>query len=86
MCGAGCAGAAAQVHYCIYPAWALPFGKLMGLLSTRYNKLFRALFLATIAPDSFVSRVMAWNVVFWTKVPPSPTLPLSQPLFISLSL
>jgi hypothetical protein len=57
-----------KVHYCIYPAWALPFGKLLGVLSTRYNKLFRALFLATIAPDSFVSRVMAWNVVFWTKV------------------
>mmetsp|Transcript_20091 Transcript_20091/g.42135 ORF Transcript_20091/g.42135 Transcript_20091/m.42135 type:complete len:668 (-) Transcript_20091:106-2109(-) len=57
-----------KVHYCIYPTWALPFGKLMGLLSTRYNKLFRALFLATIAPDSLVSRFMAWNVVFWTKV------------------
>lgn len=57
-----------KVHYCIYPRWALPFGKLMGWLSTNYNKAFRALFLATIAPDSFVSRVMAWNVVFWTKV------------------
>eukprot|EP00960_Hanusia_phi_P077987 768765-Hanusia_phi.AAC.4 len=73
-----------QVHHCIYPSWAWPFGKLMGILSTRYNKLFRSLFLYTINPkvrreslprpagltaqQGLFNRFAAWNVVFWTKV------------------
>lgn len=57
-----------KVHYCVYPKWALPFGLLLGFLSTEYNKAFRALFLFTINPDTLWSRFSAWNVVFWTKV------------------
>ena len=26
-----------QVHYCIYPQWAIAFGKLLGFLTVRYN-------------------------------------------------
>ena len=56
----------------------------MGILSTRYNKLFRSLFLYTINPkvgrnrqpraeglswlQGLFNRFAAWNVVFWTKV------------------
>jgi len=57
-----------KVHHVIYPSWAWPFGKLMGILSTRYNKLFRSLFLYTINPKGLFNRFAAWNVVFWTKV------------------
>jgi len=57
-----------KVHYCVYPKWALPFGLLLGYLSTNYNKAFRALFLFTINPESTWAKFSAWNVVFWTKV------------------
>uniref|UniRef100_A0A7S0Z2X0 phosphatidyl-N-methylethanolamine N-methyltransferase n=1 Tax=Hemiselmis tepida TaxID=464990 RepID=A0A7S0Z2X0_9CRYP len=57
-----------KVHYCVYPKWALPFGLLLGWLSTRYNKAFRALFLFTINPKTPFEHFSAWNVVFWTKV------------------
>jgi hypothetical protein len=57
-----------KVHYCIYPRWAIFFGKLLGLLSTRYNMAFRSLFLYTINPSGLFNQFAAWNVVFWTKV------------------
>jgi len=57
-----------KVHHVVYPAWALPFGKLLGALSTRYNKAFRSLFLYTINPSGLFNKFAAWNVVFWTKV------------------
>merc|ERR1711966_274094 len=57
-----------KVHHCIYPQWALPFGKLLGHLSTEYNKAFRSLFLYTINPEGAWNQFVAYNVVFWTKV------------------
>jgi len=52
----------------VYPKWAIFFGKLLGLLSTRYNRAFRSLFLYTINPEGIMKKFAAWNVVFWTKV------------------
>lgn len=46
-----------KVHYCVYPEWATPFGLLLGALSTRYNKAFRALFLFTILPTTVFEKV-----------------------------
>ena len=50
-----------KVHYCIYPKWALPFGLLMGWLSTNYNTAFRALFLFTISPKTTFEHVSLWS-------------------------
>ena len=57
-----------KVHHVVYPAWAVLFGKLLGWLSTRYNRAFRSLFLYTINPDGAFNKFAAWNVIFWTKV------------------
>ena len=57
-----------KVHHVVYPRWAIVFGKLLGLLSTRYNRAFRSLFLYTINPNGAFNRFAAWNVIFWTKV------------------
>jgi isoprenylcysteine carboxyl methyltransferase (ICMT) family protein YpbQ len=57
-----------KVHHVIYPKWARPFGKLLGYLSTRYNRAFRSLFLYTINPNGAFNKFAAWNVIFWTKV------------------
>ena len=57
-----------KVHHVIYPQWARPFGKLLGFLSTRYNRAFRSLFLYTINPNGAFNKFAAWNVIFWTKV------------------
>lgn len=57
-----------KVHHCIYPPWASFFGKLLGSLSARYNKYFRALFLFTLKPTTPFAKFSAWNVVFWTQV------------------
>jgi len=57
-----------KVHHVVYPRWAIFFGKLLGLLSTRYNRAFRSLFLYTIDPNGAFNRFAAWNVIFWTKV------------------
>jgi hypothetical protein len=57
-----------KVHHVVYPKWAIVFGKFLGLLSTRYNRAFRSLFLYTINPNGAFNRFAAWNVIFWTKV------------------
>lgn len=51
-----------KLHYAIYPWFLFPLGKLMKLLNVRYNILFRALFLKTIAPVTLYDHFLAWNV------------------------
>ena len=51
-----------KLHYCVYPRILAPLGWLMHWLNVKYNQLFRALFLKTIAPVSLYEHFLAWNV------------------------
>lgn len=52
-----------QLHYCVYPRFMWPLGKLAAELSRLYNILFRNLFLFTLTPSTLASRIMAFFVV-----------------------
>lgn len=52
-----------KLHYCVYPRVLAPLGWFMHWLNVRYNTLFRALFLKTIAPSTPYEHFLAWNVV-----------------------
>ncbi len=51
-----------KLHYCVYPRVLAPLGWFMHALNVRYNKLFRALFLNTIHPETPYQHFLAWNV------------------------
>lgn len=55
-----------KLHYCVYPRFLWPLGKLAAALSLGYNILFRKLFLFTLTPSSSGSHVMAFFVVYVT--------------------
>eukprot|EP00051_Salpingoeca_urceolata_P012576 m.155579 g.155579 ORF g.155579 m.155579 type:complete len:639 (-) comp17535_c1_seq1:32-1948(-) len=59
-----------KLHYCMYRRGPLALlGKLLCFLNVKYNQLFRALFLATIAPKSALNKAFsAYGVVFGTKL------------------
>lgn len=56
-----------KIHYCTYPRSFYYLGKLLGFLNTKYNEVFRALFLKTIRPKTTVEDIMAFFVVQVTK-------------------
>jgi len=45
-----------KLHYCVYPKSLSFFGHLLHWLTTRYNELFRALFLFTLTPSDGFSK------------------------------
>ncbi|GMH66720.1 hypothetical protein TL16_g11000 [Triparma laevis f. inornata] len=45
-----------KLHYCVYPKSLSFFGHLLHWLTTRYNELFRALFLFTLTPSTGFSK------------------------------
>lgn len=53
-----------QLHYCVFPRFLWPLGKLAAALSLGYNVLFRKLFLFTLTPSDVGSRIMAFFVVY----------------------
>ena len=57
-----------KIHYCVYPRWAMVFGFILSKLSIMYNKLFRDLFLFTIAPKSSCKKYIANVMILSTKV------------------
>jgi len=57
-----------KIHYCVYPRWAIVFGFILSKLSIMYNKLFRDLFLFTIAPKSGCIKYLANTMILSTKV------------------
>jgi hypothetical protein len=57
-----------KIHYCIYPSWAYPFGKLLAKLSIHYNKNFRNLFLYTISPKTYLQKIVAYWMIMVTKI------------------
>jgi hypothetical protein len=57
-----------KVHFAICPRAVAPLGRLLGRLSVHYNANFRKLFLATLWPDSLLSRLMAGSVLAGTWV------------------
>lgn len=57
-----------KLHYCVYPRVLAPLGWFMGWLNTRYNILFRAIFLATIKPTNLYEHGLAMNVNLQTYI------------------
>jgi hypothetical protein len=57
-----------KIHYCVYPWWAYYIGKLLGILSIKYNKCFRDLFLFTLTTNSAYQRVVAKGMILSTKI------------------
>ena len=57
-----------KIHYCVYPRWAIVYGFILSKLSIMYNKLFRDLFLFTIAPKSKCAKFLANTMILSTKV------------------
>ena len=57
-----------KVHHLVYPRALGPLGRALGALTVRYNANFRKLFLATIAPNSFLGQVMAYQVILFTAL------------------
>jgi hypothetical protein len=57
-----------KIHYCVYHRWAIVFGFILSKLSIMYNKLFRDLFLFTIAPKNNYTKYLANTMILSTKV------------------
>lgn len=57
-----------KAHYCIYPKYIGWFGKQMCALNVHYNRLFRLLFLHTIAPTNHLELLFGKMVVFGTNI------------------
>jgi len=57
-----------KLHFLVYPRALGPLGRLLGRITTHYNKNFRELFVATIDPNSLYSRVMAVFVLLGTVI------------------
>ena len=57
-----------KAHYCIYPKYIKWLGKQMCALNVHYNRLFRLLFLKTIAPTNGLELLFGKLVVFGTNV------------------
>jgi hypothetical protein len=57
-----------KIHYCVYPWWAYYIGKLLGILSIKYNKSFRNLFLFTLTTNSAYQRTVAKGMILFTKI------------------
>lgn len=47
-----------KLHYCVYPRRLAVLGHVLAWLTTRYNELFRALFLATLVPSSAGTKLL----------------------------
>lgn len=56
-----------KIHYCVYPSWAIFFGFILSKLSIVYNKLFRALLLFTLNPESKYRAYLAKCMVISTQ-------------------
>eukprot|EP00164_Ancoracysta_twista_P013507 GFYU01021609.1.p1 GENE.GFYU01021609.1~~GFYU01021609.1.p1 ORF type:complete len:387 (+),score=121.06 GFYU01021609.1:164-1162(+) len=58
-----------KLHYLAYPTVLAPLASLVGMLTTRYNQAFRALYLATIKPQTWYEKALAnYGVILGTKV------------------
>ena len=57
-----------KLHYCVYPKILAPIGWLAHALNVKYNITFRALFLKTINPITFIEKALAFNVVVNTTL------------------
>lgn len=60
-----------KIHYCVYPWWAYYIGKLLGILSIKYNSSFRGLrdnFLFTLTTNSAYQRIVAKGMILSTKI------------------
>lgn len=57
-----------KAHYCIYPKWIYPVGKLMHIFNAKYNQLFRHLFLKTIQPETWIDQFNGFSVVASTHI------------------
>ena len=57
-----------KAHFCVYHKSMYIFGRLLTNLSIHYNKKFRNLFLYTLSPKTFMQKITALNVIFWTKI------------------
>ena len=55
-----------KLHYCVYPRILSPLGWLHHRLNVNYNITFRALFLKTINPQTWMEKFMASQVVLQT--------------------
>ena len=49
-----------KLHYLVYPRALGPLGRLLGRMTVHYNLNFRKLFVATISPNSYRTRFLAW--------------------------
>lgn len=47
-----------KLHYCVYPRRLAVLGHILAWLTTRYNQLFRALFLLTLVPSGAGTKVL----------------------------
>jgi hypothetical protein len=57
-----------KIHYCVYPWWAYYIGKLLAILSIKYNNSFRNIFLFTLTTNSAYQRIVAKGMVLSTKI------------------
>ena len=53
-----------KTHYLIYPKGLQLYGKFLGFITILYNYLFRNLFLFTIKPNNFSTKILTYLMIF----------------------